>query len=281
MRQTLLGLAVIVLMCGPDTTASKSDGSDSVGSGHAPRTAPVFCPWGRPRFEDSLSCRLLENSGYDCGFSPRLKVARWSAYRYYRTGNTISERKDWFRPDTPRLSMDESPTPADYRGAYRSDRSGFDRGHLAPDATIEAFGRDAMLQTYLLTNVTPQYTRNNQGIWRVLEDSIRVWAGEKDTVWAVVGPVFYADRDTGRLATGRVFVPHAHFYVVARGREPEMLAVVVPNVPEKLPARRLRDYLVSVDSVEKLTGLDMFPDLSAVEQVRLESIRPAGLWPRP
>jgi endonuclease G len=206
---------------------------------------------------------ILRNRAYDCGYAPSLFVARWSAYAFTRTAETgLARHPGSFRAD-PRVPAAARPVPLDYRGTWTRDLAGFDRGHQAPDATLKVFGPDAQAETYYLSNITPQYSRFNQGFWRELEALTRDWAGDDDTVWVVTGPVFYAGRETLRVGgRGRLAVPHAYFQAVARRRPDRVLAFLVPHRPEAVPWDSAPAFVVGADSVERLTGLKIFPLLT-------------------
>jgi len=233
-------------------------------------------PWGKPTClkQDEVT---LHNLAYDCCYSQRLRVARWVAYLYTPGGPRQSRRyRGGFTAD-PRLGP-EGPAPADYVGVGRL---GLDRGHQAPDASIRRFGPKAQKETYYLSNITPQYQRVNRNIWQELESAIREWAGKSDTVWVVTGPVFNAGRDTQWLGRRRIAVPHAYFCAVRRTGTTGLLALLVPNARNGYSWADAPGFLVSVDSVEKLTGLDLFPRLKPAEAQRLESAPARQLWPRP
>uniref|UniRef100_A0A7C4GAE4 Endonuclease n=1 Tax=candidate division WOR-3 bacterium TaxID=2052148 RepID=A0A7C4GAE4_UNCW3 len=231
-------------------------------------------PWAEPVSSDT-TLLVLRNRAYDCGYSTRLKIPRWVTYAYLETGSGRTPRRGRFRPD-PRLD----PTSTAYDTDYLN--SGYDRGHMAPDATIKVFGTEAQKETYYLTNIVPQRPEMNRGIWADIEARIREWAGPRDTVWAVVGPVWFGRQDTAWLGRSRVAIPHACFAVVRRSRTNGMISFLVPNQPEPCSYRTPACYLVSVDSVERLTRLDLFPGLPRALAARLESARPETLWrPRP
>jgi endonuclease G len=97
----------------------------------------------------------------------------------------------------------------------------------------------------------------------------------------VTGPVFDAGRDTQWLGRRRIAVPHAYFCAVRRTGTPELLALLVPNARNGYSWPDAPGFLVSIDSVEKLTGLDLFPMLKPDETQRLESAPARQLWPRP
>ena len=234
-------------------------------------------PWGKP-VAVGTDTMTLSNLAYDCCYSPRLRVSRWVAY-LYTPGATSSPRRfrGSFRAD-PRLTALAGPTPADYRPAGRM---GLDRGHQAPDATIKRFGPDAQQETYYLSNITPQCSRVNRNIWRELESAIREWPGKAETAWVVTGPVFFAGRDTQWLGNRRVAVPHGYFCTVRKTGKSELLTLLVPNRPQGYTWADAPGFMVSVDSVEKLTGLNLFPRPKPAEERTLESKPAAYLWPRP
>lgn len=237
-----------------------------------------LCPWGRPLSGDS-SLLLLKYSAFECGYAPRIRLSRWVAYRYFRTRFSNIPRKRFpFVPDTFRLNRTQSGFSECYESVPVQIRTTVDRGHLAPDAAIKAFGTDAQRETYFLTNITPQFANVNRYIWRYLEGKIRQWAGAKDTVWVVVGPVFYSRTDTAWLGTRSIPIPHAHYCVVARKRRPEVISFLVTNDSCRRYGRDLLSCLVSVDSVEGLTGLNLFPALSPTEEHRVEARPLRKLW---
>ena len=230
--------------------------------GFSPAAPSPIHPWGRPAAQDTALI-ILSNRAYDCGYSPTLFVARWSAYAYTHSDSRKASRHSGrFRAD-PRLGPTFGPIPRDYQGLYRRDLTGFDRGHQAPDASLKVFGSEVQAETYFLSNITPQYSRFNQGFWRLLEDRTRDWAWDKDTVWVVTGPVFYADRDTARVGIeDRVCVPHAYFQVVARKRPDRSVGLIVPHRAEPIPWDSAAAFVVGIDSIARLTGLELFPGLT-------------------
>ena len=241
-----------------------------------------LCPWGEPRASQP-GCVVLRNTAYDCCWSREIGIARWVSYCYVRTPyRNLKRCQGEFVPD-PRLGSD-GPTPVDFQGMYRRDLSGFDRGHQAPDASVKAFGVRAQAETYYLTNITPQHSRLNQGLWVDLEQAVRNWAGMKDTVWVVTGPVLFADQDTEWVGVrGRTAVPHAYFLVVGRRPRrldtigaPEVLSFLVPNHDERISRDSISLFLVSVDSVEAAAGLELLPRLPGEEA--MEARCPTRVW---
>jgi endonuclease G len=77
----------------------------------------------------------------------------------------VTERKNSFRPDR-RLNFGQRAELSDYSSSPQ-----FDRGHLTPagDSSTDIEMRD----TFLLSNMVPQYESFNRGVWKKLESHVR------------------------------------------------------------------------------------------------------------
>jgi endonuclease G len=233
--------------------------------------------FGLPKGHESEG-KLLAKTACECFHDPRLKISRWVAYRAEGDAPLGTQRyKGDFFPE-PGLAPGQRAELLDYEGIWKSDQSGYDRGHLAPDGTIKKFGPEAQRETYSLANITPQHSAINQRVWSDLEAAIRSWSSTESPVWVVTGPAFFAGQETTWVGRDRVAVPHAYYAVINRSSAPEVRAYLVANTAEAPWSSSLNRYLVSVDSVEKLTGLDFLPELPDSLENRLERERPHAAW---
>lgn len=212
---------------------------------------------------------ILSYSGFDLGYNEQYEQAAWVAYVLTRLeieSGTI-ERTDNFRPDTNIRTG--SATLADYRG------SGFDRGHLAPAGDMQ-WDPEAMSESFLLSNMSPQLPAFNRGIWRRLETEVRNWALEKDSLYVITGPVLSPiDSFIGESQVG---VPHLYFKILVDLSPPDhsLIAFLLPN---SASSDSLMNFAISVDSLEKVTGYDFFagaPDQEMMDW--LEKNLDLGSW---
>ena len=67
-------------------------------------------------------------------------------------------------------------------------KSVYDRGHLAPAAGMR-YTMETMLQSFFYSNMSPQLPRFNRGVWKKLEEQVRKWAVEYDSLYIVTGPI--------------------------------------------------------------------------------------------
>lgn len=196
-----------------------------------------------------------EEGRYTFLYKPSCKISQWVAYKLTLSDVTGSaDRSDAFRPD-PRLEVYGWPSAmnADYKG------SGYDRGHLLPSADRKC-SETANRATFLYSNMAPQQPKLNRGAWKTLEEKLRGLTEDYDTLYIVVGTVL-----NGRWQTigDGVAVPELFFKAVALRKADDFdgVAYVMPNDAGQLGARKYDDFEVTVDSVERLTGLNLFPQI--------------------
>lgn len=221
---------------------------------------------------------LLEGPEYALSYNRSRGIPNWVSWRLGPTDLGEVQRQNDFRPDNRLPAGWHRVTPSDYAG------SGFDRGHLTPsaDRTADANSNSA---TFLMTNMMPQAPDNNQGPWRVLEEYERELASRGNELYIVAGPFGSGGVGSKGPATttpnGEVTVPAQTWKVMLVLPEGDddlsrvngstrAIAVVMPN-RQGIRERDWREFRVSVDEVERLTGLDFFSGVPAEVQAAFES----------
>lgn len=210
---------------------------------------------------------IVRHTGYTLKYDEQFEQADWVIYVLtagHLNGN--APRRDEFRPD-PAVKTG-SANPKDYRG------SGYDRGHLAPAGDMK-WSAKAMSESFYMSNMSPQKHEFNSGIWENLESQAREWARENGEVYVVTGPVLKVNLP--RIGMNRVAVPEYYYKIILDYKQPESKAIafIIPNRAAAFP---LQNYVVTVDSVEHLTGIDFFPALpDSLEQALESTVQPA-LW---
>lgn len=199
---------------------------------------------------------LIERPQYTLSYNDALGRPNWVSWRLAREDLGDVERGR-FQPDPDLPEGFIRIVPRDYTG------SGYDRGHLCPsgDRTASEEGNRA---TFYMTNIAPQAPGNNQGPWRDLEEYCRELAARDQVLFIVAGTA----GESGAIADGRVTVPEAFWKVVvvvpdrgveapaAIGARTRVIAVWMPN-ESSIEGEGWRSFRVSVDAVERGTGLDL------------------------
>jgi endonuclease G len=207
----------------------------------------------------------IPHTYYTLSYSPTDRQAEFAFY--YLTVASINgsqERTDDFRIDPSVKSNPVSSTS--YQG------SGFDRGHLAPAADFK-LNQTAMSETFFMSNMSPMTPSFNRGIWSNLEDKVRENALNLGGVYVITGPVL--TNSCGTIGVG-ITVPCSFYKVVFKeGSKPQMIGFLLTNSGSSLP---LKNFIVSVDEIEKLTNLDFFPSLEDDVEASLEANKSPSGW---
>ena len=149
-----------------------------------------------------------------------------------------------------------------------------DHGHLCPAGDCK-WSKEAMRQSFLLTNMCPQNSDLNRGDWEELESRCRGWARHYGDIYIAAGPIFY-NSDYETIGSGEVGVPDAFFKVVLYyGKKPKALGFIYPNNGE---SHKIQHYVTTVDDVEEKTGIDFFHNLPDDIEAKVESVADINKW---
>ncbi len=213
--------------------------------------------------------QVVNHTYYSLSYIEEYEQAEWVAYEL--TKSSLQ------KPNVPRAKRFEddpkvrsgSATYYDYKG------SGYSRGHLAPAADM-AFDKGAMEECFYMSNMSPQLSVFNGGVWNELENLVRDWAYKNGRLSIVTGPIFTEDM---KRIKGGVAVPTAFYKVLLDLDAPEKKAIGF-ILPHEKSVERMSVYAVSVDEVERITGLDFFDQLIGDElEAKLEGQYDMSLWP--
>jgi endonuclease G, mitochondrial len=196
--------------------------------------------------------QIVKHDGYTLSYSEENEQAEWVAYELKKSElnyNNNNFERPFFIED-PKVRTGS----ADWKN-YR--RSGYDKGHLCP-AGDRKFSKTAFDETFYTSNISPQLHDFNDGIWNRLEQKVRYWAGKYDGIYVVTGGVLSKNLET--IGDENVTVPDYFYKVLLDNQNGKyrMIAFLVPNEDSEKP---LYAFVVSVDEIEKMTGIDFYPKL--------------------
>lgn len=194
-------------------------------------------------------------------------VARWVAYplnsRYIGSG----KRSDAWGLDP---LLDAAKQPVLYGGLSEGNNGWYARGHQIPSA--DRYSGDSNVQTFYGTNMTPQNNDFNGGIWADLEKKVRGWAGNSDTLYVVTGCVldgakYYCLDNVGKKVT----VPTGYFKALLRYSPSSTITQTTGGYMgcafffehRNYSSKALKPQAMSIDELEKKTGMDFFVNLPA------------------
>ena len=205
--------------------------------------------------------QVIHRTGYTLAYDVKTRTPQWVAWELTKKETQgTEERSNDFQPD-PDVKGAQVVTK-DYT------HSGYDRGHMAPAADMK-WSKKAMKESFYMSNICPQDHNLNTSDWSELENKSRQWARRYGKVYIVCGPIYNGKRNE-YIGDHRVKVPDAFFKVVLINEKKKQCAMGF-YFENEAGERKLQEYLVPVDRIEQLTGMDFFSALPDNLEDRLEA----------
>jgi endonuclease G len=215
----------------------------------------------------STTNQIIKHQYYTLSYNEKYEQAEWVAYELRILSGKRKHFKRPFFIEDPKVTT----RSADWKN-YKN--SGYDKGHLCPagDMTFDKEGYD---DTFYTSNISPQLHDFNDGVWNRLEEKVRYWSVKYDGVYVVTGGVLSSLLPT--IGKGNVAVPDYFYKIIfndSKGNS-KMIAFLIPNAKSNKP---LYSFVVSVDVIEKMTGIDFFPKMEDTIENKLEKRNDYKEW---
>ena len=215
---------------------------------------------------------LMPKPQYTLSYNRMKETPNWVAWRLDTSWIGGTPRQDDFRPDTSLPAGWYQVQPSDYSEPV------YDRGHMCPsgDRTNSIPNNSS---TFLMTNMVPQIAANNQGPWNDFENYTRSIAQSGNEIYIISGPV----GNLGTIGNGVVIpqytwkvilvLPNGSNDVQRVNKGTRAFGIIVPNFQPLSIGTPWRNFRVSVDAVEVLTGYDFFSAIPKNTQEIIERRR--------
>lgn len=207
----------------------------------------------------------LCRNGYVSGYSYLTKQPIWVAYSLSpKKIGMKTKRKDNFVAD-PSVPKEHSASLNDYK------KSGYDRGHLAPYASMD-FSKVSANESFYLSNISPQKPSLNRKGWAKLESNVRFWSAYYKGAYVITGPI-YKQNKVKKTIGNKVAVPDYFFkliYTPDKYQEPKTIAFVMPN--SKVSNKDVSKYRVSIKDIEERTGLKFLDKVTKVDKSKVSKM---------
>ena len=214
---------------------------------------------------------LMVKNGYALSYHEPNATPNWVSWHLDASWSGSAPRQNDYRADTSLPSGWNRATGDAFGGGY-------DRGHIVPSADRK---RDIPTnsETFLMTNFIPQGSNNNQGPWNNMEQYLRslfpnelyIIAGGHGSVGTTSnGGTVNIPKLTWKVV---LVLPSGENDVSRVTASTRTIAVIMPNENDKISrSAQWKDYRVSIDSVEALTGFNFFSNLSDDIENAIESV---------
>ena len=259
---TLIAILLLLGVYGYEFFLDEEEKAEAVFEGETSKseTNAYFVP-------TSTTSQIIHHKGYSLSYSEKHEQAEWVAYELKKSHLSKTNFK------RPYFEIDNAvKTGAAHWRNYKN--SGYDRGHLCP-AGDRRYSQSAHDETFLTSNISPQKHDFNSGIWNTLEQKVRYWANKYDGVFVITGGVLNGSLKT--IGDEHVSVSKQFYKILIdpNSGKTKMIAFLMPHSKSNKP---LYDFVVSVDAVEALTGIDFFPELDDTLENQLEASNSYKGW---
>ena len=220
---------------------------------------------------------LIQRSQYALDYNDTTHQANWVSWSYTTADSGSTSRQNSFRADT------SLPSGFTQIGNASFD-AGYDRGHMCPsgDRTASVADND---ETFLMSNMIPQASRNNQLLWATFESYCRGLAAGESEILITCGPGNFG---TASISNG-MKVPGSIWKVVVvsplgTALAPEKITtacrVIAINTPNTATvSTSWTDYITTVEEIEAETGFHFFSSLPAPVARYLRKVKDTGSGP--
>ena len=210
---------------------------------------------------------------------------RWSCYQMYNGYGGNAGRYE----GNPQYPFDEDLQAIEAKTGIKMywdedlfRGSGYDHGHICPSADRQ-YSTQANKQTFYLTNMQPQYPKFNQKLWAEMESRMRKWIDNSpatDTMYVCKGGTIDDELNIIERVKVQLIVPK-YFYMAILYKNSEgykALAFWALNENVDRSKDDLKKYVISIDKLEELTGIDFFCNLPDDVENKVEAATYTQSW---
>jgi endonuclease G len=207
---------------------------------------------------------LIERSQFVLSYNDDTRQANWVGWSLSNADRGSTDRTDAWSVETL--------LPSGYlRVGTATFGTGWDRGHMAPSADRTLTYADNAA-TFVMSNIIPQASRNNQGLWGDFENYSRLTlAADGSEVLIISGPSEFG----GTMLSNGMAIPKSVWKIAVKvpagsgsaaqrvTQNSRVIALLTPNQNlDNLGS--WQGYITSVEEIEALTGFKFFRDIEAV-----------------
>ena len=229
---------------------------------------------------------------YSVAYDAGKQHSRWVAFRFDATMNQKKvARKDYsIRPQYPQDPLCNATPTSD------ASFSGYEHGHLCASAD-RLCSRVSNDQTFYMSNMSPQIGSFNQQYWKKYEKFVQKLGGctgdtngyrWADTLYVVKGGTIDDGQTLGTVSVDKKRMPVPKYYFIAllkvKNKVYSSIAFWVEHSAYdagkvlKNDRDEVMAHAISVDELERRTGIDFFCNLSGTLEHSVESTYMSAAW---
>jgi endonuclease G len=202
--------------------------------------------------------QLIHHKGFSLSYNPSYVQPSWVAYKVSESRVIADEVKGKYRADP--MVTSRSADKKDYK------EGGYIMAQFVNYLDIKNIP-DAVEESFFMTNITPMKLAYYKHIWLKIEELVRLWSKDPEGLFVVCGAIL-SDAPFPTIGDNKVSVPTRYYKAVYDPENHRAIGFIFRN---GMSSGKLSSYAVSIDEIEKETGLDLFPSLEDDLEERVES----------
>jgi endonuclease G len=232
----------------------------TLSSGITAQKADVLLPSERDREQ------LIHHTAFSLSYNSSYLLPSWVSYKVTKSQvNRDDKVKAKYIPD-PEVNT-KSANKKDYK------QGGYLMAQFVNYLDIKQFP-DAVEESFYLTNIAPMKLAFYNHIWIKTEELIRLWTAENDGFYVVCGPIL-ADAPFQSIGDNNLSVPKRFYKAIYDPKNQRAIGFIFNN---GMSSGSLKSFAVSIDTIEKETGIDLFPSLDDELEKKVESELNINQW---
>ncbi len=226
------------------------------------------------------------------------RAQRWSCWEWDKTNSVKNWDRNKWRAQTGCVwqgttwyydpFQPDPDIPAQYRSELEDySGTGYNRGHICASED-RICSQDVNGQTFYLSNMQPQIYDFNGGVWVNMENQVRNWRDAKDapdTMWVckggTIGNVYIDGKEQSGVIENskmRIPIPKYFFMAIVTKKNGSYKGLGFWAEHKANSDKSLAKYVVSIDKLEEMTGIDFFCNLPDKIENSVEAMNSPISW---
>ena len=224
------------------------------------QTSDLLLPSEMPREQ------VIQHEAFTMSYNSSYVLPSWVASKVTKS-QVNKEEKVKMKYKTDPLIKTKKAEKKDYNG------SGYLMSQLVSYLDVKQ-SPSAVNESFYMSNIVPMKLAFYNHIWLKLEDMTRAWAAESEGIYVITGPIL-TDTPFPTFGDSKISIPTRYYKILYDPTNERALAFIFRN---SMSSGTLKSFTVTIDQVEKETGIDMFPDLDDELENKIEGLRHLDKW---
>jgi endonuclease G, mitochondrial len=202
--------------------------------------------------------QIIHHKSFSLSYNSSYVLSSWITYKVIKTQiNKYEKVKDKYKADP--MIYTRSADKKDYKtgGYIMAQMANYLDLQYIPEGEEESF---------YMSNIAPMKQAFYNYIWIKTEELIRLWNAGTTGLYVVCGPIL-TDTPFKTFGENKISIPKRFYKVVYDPKNQKAIGFIFNGST----SGKLKSYSMSVDNVEKETGIDFFQSLDNELENKIES----------